>query len=542
MPLTAAEWRARHAWGASEVHHIRLDDFGGRSIAIAGVSVTAESPVVNMGTAAHGFKVGNTMIVEPPQCRRGIVTDGIGGTWPAVGLANEAAILALGDPMESPPANHFSARYAQDTGAVYYYDAATWNAAPAVSYYRNTVYPLALRGVVIAVDGASVTLDVDAQQSATGCTAYFDCKPILDRLSVSAPWGQYQGRAVHVFVPEGNWYVGERTVVANTTGLVIRGDGAASVLRAPLGVRSAMLSLTGSNDIELRDLSIRSNGLYTGGYHHGSVWYPQSLEAPALRSLQTDAPTIADVDVIDPLSGAISIEFQSDATVQDCSCTRSTVKAAYLIWDFVASNCADCTFLRCSWDSDTIAEAFETFLSDRVTFQDCTSRNGLLSSNGSQDWLIDGMTLDIEASSYPTGDAGEVLGAVFNHNNNIGRTATQVSGGQIRNSTLRILGAVGGGDDFGQVIAHSSALSDAVGGATYGPGLAITVNAQPTDAIEHESTTAQALTINGVTTDGDVHIHNGTVDNLTAATLHYGSNTVTLGEGNDIDTLDDVDA
>lgn len=505
--------------------HATIDSLGCKPGYFTG-SMTAASDELVLSTLDHHFAVGDTIIVEVGgEAGAGArATVGVGGTWPETSFANVATLLASGDPGDSPGLGFFAA-YAQTTGDVYYWDSGAWHIADPEAYFFTKFYPLALRATVTDVDGATLTLSADSVAATTNARVWFDCEPLVAAyLDVATP---------SLRVTPGQWALGIN-IGCELAGMHLFGDDRDScILLSPRGCQSLRAIFTDTHNARIHDLTLKGNAR-TSGYSHGLPDYDIGRAPAVLTLMQGDDCEVSDVKVIDSMHNGFSFSFCSGGTATRVRYEATDEVLAYMGWRINASDCEDVTFESCEYDSDYLDSGYETFKSRNIQFLNCTSRNGMVATNGSADWLFDGLVVNIEADSMPN-DPNEVLQSVFDHNNNINDDADDVYGGQIRNSTLTIEGNPG--ESFSAVISRHSVLDDDYPGATYGPGLVLRANGFATRCISAAVPSAQRVTVTGVIADGQVRVANGTVTGCAAPLIVWCPSSTSLGLGNSFDAF-----
>jgi hypothetical protein len=229
-----------------------------RSVALRDVQTTGTIGAASTSltvASATGFIIGDTIIIatggEAGLGERG--TGGVGGTWPALSYANEAAMLAdTGQTAEA-------LAWLEDTGDVWTWNqfgALTWVIMSPARYYHQKVNPQALVTTITNIAGNVLTLADPSVAASTGANVYLDNKPIIDAAQALG------GTRVILDMPAGTFALSDRlTFFSNRPGWTIRGAGMDNTtLLVPDGVWSssaqAVVHVYQSPDFTVRDFHL----------------------------------------------------------------------------------------------------------------------------------------------------------------------------------------------------------------------------------------------------------------------------------------------
>jgi hypothetical protein len=81
---------------------------------------------------------------------------------------------------------------------------------------------------------------------------------------------------------------------------------------------------------------------------------------------------------------SVAMNFSDGCTVTDCSAEQFTDPLReYVQWEFQAVTSTNCTFTRCTVDTDSPRAGFEPFKSQNILFDRCGGRNTLCATNAS---------------------------------------------------------------------------------------------------------------------------------------------------------------
>jgi hypothetical protein len=309
------------------------------------------------------------------------------------------------------------------------------------NYYESQINPQALIATVIDRndDGSVLTLSQSAVVSTTNTLIVFDNRSIVQGFNeeVHAPGHE-------IVYPAGNFYMSNTFgIIGQSAGWLIRGAGKHdTVFRAPTGVQLSMFAFQ-AHGVEIRDFSIIGNladdsfGM-TGTEYNSGIVLIQTANA-IVRNFHAE-------DVFAKVVWAIG-GGADNVLVEDCSCRMRAARREYLAeWLFGVSDSVGGTFNRCTVDSDYLMPGFETFRSNGVIFNDCSSRNGIVACNSSGNFELNDFSIIVEELSQPNQPSDvphHHLSPIIDVNRNIVPPDPSISaGGVINNMQIIVQGPI----------------------------------------------------------------------------------------------------
>lgn len=497
-------------------------------------SMSEGSNLLTLTTAAHHFRVGDRIIVEiGGEAGEGArATVGVGGTWPANSFADESAIIASGEPDAVPSGHGDPAAYAEDTGTVYYWSAAQWNATTTSVFNQHKFIPLALVALVNAVDGATLTLDASATVATSGASVWYDCHPVLSQVIASAN-GSFR-------VAPGEYAVSKRLTQASAISTVhLFGDSKETCkIFSPRGCASLGLMTSNCRDWTIEDLWTQGC-MSVEGTWHGLQGY-STLGSILLQLTNADRGVFRRLKLQDGMSAEISCSG-TDIEYRDIEAVETAARSHYEgRWAIQIHQATDSHAYDCSFTGPYLREAFELFQTTDCGFHGITSVNGIVNTNGSVRPVFEDVDVRATAGSARPTSVDPNSGASFllQWGNQTG--AASANGGSLTNARFEQEGALGEGLTFSVALAtRHSALNAAQDGFTWSSVAFVTNVLCRAINAEVASGSAQSLTLDGVTADAEIKLDDGTVQNSTGPLLTYCGDNVTLGDGNDFDTITD---
>lgn len=495
-------------------------------------SMDAGSAVVTFADEDHGFRVGNPVIGEvggeAGAGARGTV--GVGGTWPAESFPDEATLVASGEP-DDPDDGGDPVSYAKDTGNVFRWTGSAWAQPSATFYSARVVLPLALRAVVVAVDGAQVTLDRPAVVATTNTKFWFDNYNVLLQ-ALSSDQSE-------VRIPESaeKYACGSRLIVSNgPVPVTLFGDGKLlGHIYQPKGCEALKVELF-ADDVYVHDLTLERTST-DGAIWNGYVSY-QALWEPTLSAQTAARPRFENVRSINGAWGDLQHLSCTDGEIRGCDVVYTEPPRFYAGWALQLTDGTGGGIYDCTFDADFLVGAIEVIKQTGAAIEGFVGRNALAASNASAHCDWDDIEITIEANSAVgtlAVNPGFVATAAIDWNRN--QSNPSAEGGSLSNVRITQQGEIGGGLEFNALITRHAALSSSGDPITMGPGIELTTGGFSRAINAEASNPTQDLNIDGLTTDGVVRLHYGSVANTAAAELQYCPDNVTLGSGNDIDTL-----
>jgi hypothetical protein len=361
-----------------------------------------------------GFQIGDHIIIavggEAGAGMRG--TKGVGGNWPATSYVDTATLLAA-SPAEGTRAWDVS------TGKVWYRGASVWEDLSGVTslYYTNRAVPLALTATITNVVGTTLTLDTNANVTATAANVYFDNAAILN-----AAWG---ASGTYAGIENLKWHVPAIfpisvpiLIYAKQT-WVIEGVGMdTSGFRNPDGAVGYPWVYDCDN-VLVRDLgvigNVADNGFGVQGFGttdgadfvHG-ILFTISTSCIALRCKSTDV-----------FYSAVGGQYCVDTWAIECVAVRTAGVQSYTQWQFGFADCYGGGLLNCEVDSPHLTAGPETFRSSRFSIIGGTFRNTLFSSNSSGSYLLKNVNIIINANSQLSEVSIPATSPIIQFNSNI---------------------------------------------------------------------------------------------------------------------------
>jgi hypothetical protein len=446
-------------------------DYGFKDIATTG-SITSGTPTLVVADAT-GYEIGDPIIVEigdePGAGLRGTV--GVGGTWPAMSYANQAAMDADTTQVDGQWA------YAADTGLTKWWDddaTQAWSRSTRKpsDYYESKCLPLALIANITNIVGNTITLDTNASATATDANVYYNCLEGLRFWTVLDVDWNTAGRIMTI--PAGDYAVnGLLSMNTNddtNSPWEIYGQGIDQTrIFSPDGAACCGIHFVQCGTSSLHDLEVCGNfgdngyffTFYSGNEDEISRNSPGFNYGMGVDFYATNG-TCYNVRSGQHGSNCFHAQYVSNLSFTNCHAFQESSSKIYLSWcyqvaDSDAATPGSINFTDCSYTCPEYKAGFETFRSNGVHFIRFTSVNGQFSSNSSGNFFLDDCSITMTAlnqkASYTT-DYGEAYtppqtsnAPLIDINSNIQPpSAAMLLGGLIRNPTLIVEGysTVGG--------------------------------------------------------------------------------------------------
>lgn len=502
-------------------------------------SIGAASNQLTLTTSSHGIRPGHDVIVETGGEAGGgeLGTVGVGGTSPALSYPDTATLLAATPASETATDGRPTQAYAEDTGLVYYRSGAAWTQPPAKYVELRTVIPLALRARVIAVSGATLTLDTAATVASSDARVYVDIYRLLYRL-LNMP-----GSTVEI---DGEYAMGQLLVtdVSAKPDISLFGNGPdSSRIFSPRGCPMLTMRINVASGIQVGNLELER--MWTGdAIWNGSIGYLPPTSNTYMHAISVHSSPnarLSGLRIVNALHGSALMRLSNDAEIRDVEAVHSGVFLRYYAaqWAIALSDCARTGIVDCSYDADVLSEALEIHAGDSCYVDGFTARNGLGASNSNINCDYSRLDFTVDNAAAEERAALETFspGALLNWNNNF--VDIDAEGGSLSDSTFTIDPSAPAEvtTQLPQLFVRHSALQAALDPITMS-NVTFATNGLVAESIEAiGGSPVQDLNINGVIADAKIRLRHGSVTNTTAPELEYCPSDVTLGSGNDIDTL-----
>jgi hypothetical protein len=441
-----------------------------RNIALRDIHTTgtiaAASTSLTVASAA-GLLVGDKIIVavggEAGGGLRGTV--GVGGTWPDLSYADEAAMLA--DTTQPPNTNC----WLRDTTEVWgwqWYGEPVWAQFPDTAFYHNSVWPKALVATITNIVGSVLTLDSPSFEAATAANVYLDnTQTIQDAIDLG-------GQFMVLTMPAGTFAISNcisfvGSYAGGQHGWTFKGAGRESTtLLLPDGVQistgSALIEVSGQTNFTLRDYHLQSNfglnGTIMPSWTYG-YWTGFLIGNLLDRNYDSQMINVKGTDCCDH---PVWSSFGFSVWMYNCKTVLSEPTQLYIGWDLGNSDSAGGGCVDCQVESTYYKEALEFFGSRGSMFLRCNAVNGYLALNSAECKILD-CTLTMQAGKRLARQAPH--GPIININTNIHRPVSLPT--LIRNTTIvqEGFGSVGGVDVMMGIIVNADNDHVTIQGGSY---------------------------------------------------------------------------
>jgi hypothetical protein len=233
---------------------------------------------------------------------------------------------------------------------------------------------------------------------------------------------------------------------------------------------------------------------------------------------------------VDVFRNAAWGEYTNNLQVYDCDLIMNDPFRGYLEWWFGVSDSSNSIFTRCRIESEYLIAGFETFRSDGVKFVDCTSKNGVFSSNSSGHFLLDRFNMTVTAGSRLDETSFSHRNPAVNINSNIQPpNAAMRAGGLIRNIKITVQGPI---DALGNLL-NGIVINDQNPNITVIGGIITYPKSAPGAAVGPIgiNSTGNNTAIRNVTVTGkpansweaNIYVRNGIVTDCTAMRIRIDS-------------------
>jgi hypothetical protein len=449
----------------SDLNNNILDprDWGAKAVATTG-TINASSNQLTVADASN-LAIGDKIIVEiGTEAGAGLRgTVGVGGQWPALTYANDAARDA--DLTQA----HGTWSWAQSNGTTKWFDTndSMWKRshwAPG-DYYHAMAVPKALRAIIINKVGNVLTLDATASATATNAGVYFNNSDALRFVwqEIYGDTALWSNKSYIFNMPAGQFAVnGYQFLGNNRQDWEFRGQGKdVTKIFSPKGAKEVQIQPVSCSNLTFHDFELAGNA---GDNYYNAGNYGADEEMPEIGDIgggfggsaivfskgvafggcvDTTAYNIRVRNVFDKALGG---DFCTGLDVHDCECILVNGWRRYIQWMIAASDSTDCTFTNCSVTSPTLVGGFEGFRSTTVKFINCSGTNTYSSMNSTGDFLFEDCTITMTGNceltyTTPFGETVTPTNArenpIININSNIQPpSGNMLLGGVIKNQTI----------------------------------------------------------------------------------------------------------
>ncbi len=434
-----------------------LRDFGLKSVSTTG-SINAGSNQLTVASSAN-LKIGDRIIVElggeAGQGLRG--TQGVGGTWPALGYNTISDMNADSSRMNDTYA------YIKTDGSVYQFLNGSWQKLNPVAYYTNTVYPLALTASVTSISGNTLTLNTTAKTSSNNANVYFDNQPIIQTL-VQSPFYDNEHNytaltpsGATLSFPAGNYAVGSKIDMEVLNGWKLNGQGIdITRLFSPKGVTTLNFYIYAAPNTEISNMTLEGNFRKDG---YGLATTENSLNGqtvyPTTILMGSDNGQVNNVKVIDGITALVS-RYAKNVWGNNVQSVRTYADRQYLGWQLQWANSIGGGCRNCSVNSKYLIGGLEAFQSSGTQFINPVLVNAVAAINAAGNFLFDNLDVTVNPNSQFDENSYSPRNPMLNINTNInnsqGNTDTTLNeldkGGIIRNAKLTQIGYINSNNDI----------------------------------------------------------------------------------------------
>lgn len=409
-----------------------------------------------------GFQVGDQIIVpvgfEAGEGQRG--TRGVGGQWPLLSYADFAEM----DADDSQPDGVFC--YLRDTGYTYKWSPAwapdDWFHDEAL-YYSARAIPFALCAEILAIDGNTLTLDQEAQATATAAPVHFDNTAPVNAALASAGDRTFT-------LPAGSFAVGRAIKLTTLADRSLVGAGQdETTLFSPDGAQSISIQPFQASGTKIRNLHLLGNARFNGF-------------GPDMDFLSQEDHPIPSLGVIFTLSHnglwtdckVTDVFYSGTRYCENTWAYRVTVElteglARYVQWQFAWANSYMGGTVDCSAASPLLTGGCEAFASTGVRHIRFAGHNANMSLNSTGDCTIESPVLTVTAMSQLSADAYDARNPMINVNSNIDQNHQNLAlGNKVFNPTMIIEGPINAdGDVLPGVVFNAANANDVLVDGSY---------------------------------------------------------------------------
>jgi hypothetical protein len=312
------------------------------------------------------------------------------------------------------------------------------------NYYIGMAVPAAYRGTIIAKNGNTLTMDMAANVNATNANIYFDNDPsFYELMKIFQNTDGYTLK-----FPAGSFAFSEWISINHCSNFTLLGEKGKTFFYSVKGAPLVNLTVQFCPNYKQSGIIFQGNVLHEG---FGFRWWPERRGGnPVSPPDENSWPS--NEFITGCLTLSHSDNFNVSAEVRDTYTTaiamgnlkggylkprviQKTGKPYYMGWEVVTTDGAENIWIDSAYidNKEEIIGGLESFGGKNNRFTNITAINARMSSNTSENMMIDGFTLRFRKNSLP--DYLDRSDPIINFNQNTGRTGKE-SGGSIRNGEI----------------------------------------------------------------------------------------------------------
>lgn len=382
-------------------------------------------------------------------------TRGVGGEWPLIRYATEAAVLAD----TSKAQNTYV--WAEDTGLVYQWNPDwgaggpyedNWYTLQSSDYFFYRATPRALLTTIVEKSGTTLTLNHAAQVAVTDATVVYDNRDRLEEAIGQA------GAGGTLTIPAGTWPVCSGATV-RAAGVTITGEDfvagePVSKLTSPKGTPGA--SIVGlanvADDAHVTKLWMIGNCRDDGGwdfYRTSSSTTTLPAQPQLVQFTSADRLEVSYCWFTDPFSQAVQWQYCYQTHVHHNKIMRDKGYRTYTQWMIDGVDSSEDLIEYNEVDCDESIAAIECFRCNDSIMRFNTTRNGLYSLNACGNYTFEDNTCTVEANSRGTSHVTIFQALVVSIN--VSPPASKYNdGGYVRRFTVNVEGVTYSDPDLGR--------------------------------------------------------------------------------------------
>ncbi len=292
------------------------------------------------------------------------------------------------------------------SGTTWQWDGKAWNRYDQTLTYHTRLVPFALTARVLAVDGATLTLDRPAVTAAAGATVHLDASvPFMDQFGRDPT--PFDPQDCVVEWPAGRFAWGRSggySLWGSRDRWTYRGQGRdRTTIFSPRGTMSLNIAVSGADSV-VEDFSFEGNarldGAPFGTFNSNGT---HALYTTNITLLRASGGQLRRIRSVDGFSQCISMSFCKASWGRDLEVAHTTGFDRYTQWLLQLSDCVGGGFEDCRVASPVLVPGINTFRSSDCAIRRVVVRNGLLAVNSCSNWLWEDVDVVIEAMSARTG-------------------------------------------------------------------------------------------------------------------------------------------